>query len=283
MIIALKILLIMILAPAAGCILAGIDRKITAKLQHRMGPPLLQPLYDFLKLMNKENIAVSAYLNIYILIYFMFVSASVVMLFFQTDLLMIIFVFTIANVAFIVGAMSTGSPYSKVGGQREIVSMLCYEPILLLFIVGMYMVTGSFRVYSINQLDKPLLLYMPLLFVAMLYVMGIKFKKSPFDISTSHHGHQELVKGLTTEFSGPGLALIEMTHWIEAIFLLGIMFLFWKQNILLGILIGLFTFILEIVVDNISARLTFQWMLKTTWTVVIVLCIINIMGIYILH
>lgn len=276
-----KALLVMLFAPVLGCLLAGIDRKLTSRLQNRVGPPLFQPLYDFLKLLSKENIAVSRYQNIYVLIYFMFVSASLIMLVFQTDLLTIVFVFTIANVAFIAGGMSTGSPYSKIGSQREIMGMLSYEPILVFYIIGMYMVTGSFRVQSINSLSKPLILYLPLLFIAMLFVMVIKLKKSPFDFSTSHHGHQELVKGITTEFSGPALAIIELTHWIESIFLLGLMFLFWKQNLICGILISLFTYIFVIILDNISARLKFQWMVKTSWTVMIGLSIINILGIYI--
>lgn len=276
----LKILLIIILSPAAGCLLAGIDRKITARLQHRVGPPLLQPFYDFLKLLSKENIAVSKYQNIYILLYFMFVLASLLMMFFGMDLLMIIFVFTIANVALITAGMSTGSPYSKIGSQREIIAMLCYEPVLVFYIIGMYMLTGSFRISSINTFGKPLIIYMPLIFLSMLFVMIIKFKKSPFDLSTSHHGHQELVKGVMTEFSGPALAVIELTHWYESIFILGLMFLFFKQNILAGAAISAFTYLFVIFLDNISARLTWQWLLRATWSIVIGLSIVNIFGIY---
>ena len=281
--IVLKITLIMILSPIAGCLLAGLDRKITARLQHRVGPPLMQPLYDFLKLMSKENIAVGKYGNVYILVYFMFVVASLLMMFFQMDLLMIIFVFTIANVSLIVAGMSTGSPFSKLGSQREIVALLCYEPVLVFFIVGMYMLTGSFNISAIDNSSMPLIYGMPLMFIAMLFIMSIKFKKSPFDFSSSHHAHQELVKGIMTEFSGPTLGIIELTHWYETIFLLGLMFLFWKQSILMGGLIAAFTYIFVIVLDNITARLTWQWMLKTTWTIIIGLAIINILGIYLLN
>ena len=279
----LYVTLILILSPIAGCLLAGLDRKITAKLQHRVGPPLLQPLYDFLKLMSKENIAVGKYGNVYILFYFMFVLASLLMLFFQMDLLMIIFVFTIANVALIVAGMSTGSPFSKIGSQREIIALLCYEPILVFFIVGMYMLTGSFNISAIDNSSMPLIYSMPLIFIAMLFIMIIKFKKSPFDFSSSHHAHQELVKGIMTEFSGPTLGIIELTHWYETIFILGLMFLFWKQSILMGGLIAAFTYIFVIVLDNITARLTWQWMLRATWTIIIGLTIINILGIYLLN
>lgn len=276
----LKMLLIIILAPAAGCLLTGLDRKITARLQHRIGPPLLQPFYDFLKLLSKENIAVSKYQNFYILLYLMFAVFSLLMLFFGADILMILFVFTIANVALIVAAMSTGSPYSKLGAQRDIIAMLCYEPVFVFFTIGIYMVTGSFKVSSLNKIGKPLILYMPLIFLAMLFVMLIKFKKSPFDLSTSEAAHQELVRGTMTEFSGPAFAVIELTHWYESIFLLGLMFLFCKQNILAGAAISIFTYIFVIIIDNISARLTWQWLLKTGFSSVLGISIVNILGIY---
>lgn len=275
-----KALLVVFVTPILGCLLAGLDRKITARLQGRVGPPLLQPLYDFIKLMWKENIAVSKFQNMYILLYLAFVVASALMLFFGMDLLMIIFVFTIANVALIVGGMSTGSPYSKIGSQREIIAMLCYEPVLIFFVVGMYMLTGTFRIDGITADTKPLIMSLPLIFISMLFIMSIKFKKSPFDFSTSHHAHQELVKGVMTEFSGPGLAIIELTHWYENVFLLGLMFLFWKQNIIIGLVISLFTYLFVIIIDNITARLTWQWMLKASWTIIILLSVVNVFVIH---
>lgn len=276
----IKIILIIVLTPILGGLLYGLDRKITAKLQNRVGPPVLQPFYDFMKLMSKENIAVNKYQNLYILIYLVFVAATLVMFFLKMDLLMLIFVFTIANVAFIIGGMSTGSPYGKIGSQREIVSMLAYEPVLIFFMIGMYMVTGTFKISGIATASEPLIYYMPLIFISMMFIMSIKFKKSPFDFSTSHHAHQELVKGITTEFSGPGLAMIELAHWYEEVFFLGLMFLFWADNIAMGLVISAFTYLFVIVLDNITARLTWQWMLKVTWTIICGLSIINLLIIY---
>jgi ech hydrogenase subunit B len=279
----LKIILIIILTPIIGCLFAGIDRKLTARLQHRVGPPLLQPFYDFLKLMSKENIVANKNQNTYILVYFMFVIASVLMLFLEMDLLMIIFVYTIANVSLIIGGMSSGSPYAKIGSHREMMSMLSYEPVLIFFIIGMYMLTGSFNIDSLNSATKPLIVYLPLIFISMLFIMSVKFKKSPFDFSTSHHAHQELVKGIFTEFSGPAMGLVELTHWYDYVFLSGLMFMFWKQNIVMGLVISIFTFLFVIVLDNITARLTWQWLFKVTWTIVIGLSIINILIVYFMH
>lgn len=282
----ITIILTLILAPILGCFLAGIDRKLTAHLQGRKGPKLRQPWYDFVKLLAKENIAVHKYQNVYMLFYLVFIILSVVMFVLRMDLLMIIFVFTIANVALIVGAMSTGSPFAKIGAQREIMAMLAYEPVLIFYAVITYMLTGSFKISELVKLDRPFILYAPLLFIAMLFVLSIKFKKSPFDFSTSHHGHQELVKGLTTEFSGPTLAMFELAHWFEAILLLGFMFLFFAFNtsiitfVILGTVVETLAFIFVIVLDNISARITWQWMIKFSYLFLSVLAVINMLVIY---
>jgi ech hydrogenase subunit B len=276
----IRTLLVLAIAPVIGCFFAGIDRKLTAKLQGRIGPRLLQPLYDFMKLLAKENVVVNRNQNMYVFFYLIFIITSLIMLFLEMDLLMIIFVYTIANVSLIIAAISTGSPYSKIGGYRETISMLAYEPILVFYIIGMYMLTGSFNVSRLNLTDKPLLLYLPLVFISMLFIMSIKFKKSPFDFSTSHHAHQELVKGMFTDFSGPTMAVIELAHWYEYVFLSGLMFIFWKQNFLIGSLLSLFTFLFVIIIDNITARLSWEWMVKFTWTVVVGLSIANILFIY---
>jgi ech hydrogenase subunit B len=196
------------------------------------------------------------------------------------DMLMIIFVYTIANVSIIVGGMATGSPYSKIGSERETMAMLAYEPVLVFYTIGMYMLTGSFNIAKLDSFSRPLIAYLPLIFVCMLFIMIIKFKKSPFDFSTSHHAHQELVKGMFTEFSGPAFGIIEVTHWYEYVFLLGLMFIFWKPGIIGGLIIAALTFLFVIIADNISARLCWKWMLKFSWTVLVALSIANILFIY---
>jgi ech hydrogenase subunit B len=273
--------LTVILSPIIGCILAGVDRKLSARLQHRVGPPLLQPLYDLLKLLSKERIVVTRFQNLYVVNYLIFIVASVVMLILGMDLLMILFVFTIGNIALIVGAAATGSPYSKIGSKREVINMIVYEPILILFIAGVYIVTGSFRTFRIMSFDKPLIMYIPLIFIAMLIIMLIKFKKSPFDFSGSHEAHQELVRGIYTEFSGIGLALVELAHWYEYTLLLGLMFLFFANNVLGGLAIVIATLAFITLADSITARVKWQWMLKIVWPVLSGLCVVNLIYLFV--
>jgi ech hydrogenase subunit B len=196
------------------------------------------------------------------------------------DLLLILFMLAFAVCAIILGAMGVNSPYSKLGAQRELVALLTYEPILIAIVIGIFFVTGSFKVADVLQHPKMLILDLPLLFIAFTYVLTVKLKKSPFDFSTSHHAHQELVKGLTTEFSGPTLAIIELTHWYETVFLLMFIGLFFANNIPLAILVALLCYFAEIVVDNIAARMTWQIMLRWGWTYGIFLCIVNLAWVY---
>lgn len=272
--------LVLIGAPIIGCIASGIDRKITARLQGRVGPPLLQPYYDVKKLLSKDNMIVNPSQNFYVVVYLVFIVLSLLMLVFKADILMIIFVYTVASLALIVGGMSTGSPYARVGSSREIMAILAYEPILILYALAIYLLTGTFKLSALLDASTPLLIYTPLIFLAMIVVLNIKLKKSPFDYSTSHHGHQELVKGMTTEYGGPGFATIEIAHFYEYVFLTGLIFLFWASTPIIGVLIGIIAYLLIIVIDNITARVYWQWMLKLSWSVLLIMSIVNIAFLY---
>lgn len=272
---------VLIGAPIVGCIAAGIDRKLTARLQGRVGPPLLQPYYDVMKLLSKDNMIVNKSQNFYAVVYLVFIVLSLLMLIFRQDILMIIFVYTVSSLAIIVGGMSTGSPYAKIGSSREMMAILAYEPILILYALAIYLLTGTFKISEVVSASTPLLVYAPLIFIAMIFVLNIKLKKSPFDYSTSHHGHQELVKGMLTEYSGPGFAIIEIAHFYEYVFLTGLLFIFWAVNPLIGFLLSTAAFLLVIVVDNITARVYWQWMLKLSWSVLLIISLVNIAFLYV--
>jgi len=119
--------------------------------------------------------------------------------------------------------------------------------------------------------------------VALLIILTIKMRKSPFDISASAHAHQEIVRGVYTEYSGPYLALIELTHWYELLLVLGIIGLFWATSVWAAAALAIAAFLLEIVVDNIEARMTWPWMIKFVWTTGIGLSVVNIAALYLIR
>jgi ech hydrogenase subunit B len=210
-----------IVAPFIGGLLAGIDRKVTARLQGRYGPPLLQPFYDFFKLLGKAKIATSKIQYVWIISYLFFMITCLVFLVLQQDILLLVFLLGFAGISFVLAGFSTKSPYSHFGANRELMQILSYEPILLLFALGVYAQNGSFMISDIMANNTPLLVGLWPIFIALLLVLTIKMRKSPFDIATSHHGHQELVKGIMTEISGPYYALVTLTEWFELVLLLG--------------------------------------------------------------
>jgi ech hydrogenase subunit B len=270
----------LVLSPIIGGLLFGIDRRITARLQGRYGPPILQPFYDFFKLMGKEFIAVSRTQVIWLYGYLIFMVAGLLFLVLGLDFLLLVFLLGFAGVSLVLGGFSTKSPYSHFGANRELLQIAAYEPVLLLLAIAIYAKSGSFMISDIFNLEDPLLFSLWPLFLAVLYVLTIKMRKSPFDISSSHHAHQEIVRGVITEYSGPYLALYYLAEWYEIVLLLGIIALFWVHPLWVGILIALAAFVLELLIDNITARMTVGWMVRLSWSVGLILGIANIMYLY---
>jgi len=277
---ALGALLFVVLAPVGGGLVAGVDRIVTARMQGRVGPPLFQPFYDVFKLMHKETMVVRRSQNFYMVFYLILMIFTGVLFFSGGDILLVIFALTLGDVFFILGGYKASSPFSFLGTQRELILSMAYEPIILLLAVGLYRATGSFNVADINAYPDLLIVFLPGLFIGFLCVMEIKFRKSPFDLSTSHHGHQELVKGMTTEFSGRTLAAIEVGHWYESVFVLGLLYLFFAAKPIMAVVaVGLTLFFL-ILADNAFARFKWQLALKSTWMMAIVLGVSNILVLY---
>jgi ech hydrogenase subunit B len=269
-----------IAAPVLGGLVSGVDRILTARLQARVGPPLTQPFHDVIKLLGKEQVAVNVWQAFCAYAYLTASIIAVVLFALGSDLLLILFTQAVGAIFLVVGALSSTSPFSQVGAHRELLQILSYEPLLLLVAVGIYLETGSFKTSAILAWRAPLLLKLPFLFVALGYALTIKLRKSPFDLSTSHHGHQEIVKGLLTDYCGPFLAFIEIGHWAEVVLLLGICSLFWATHWLGMVLIVVLTYCLEIVIDNVAARMSWRWMLGYVWAMGLTLSVVNLIWIH---
>jgi formate hydrogenlyase subunit 4 len=269
-----------LVAPVFGALVAGIDRKITAHMQGRVGPSIFQPFYDVGKLFEKEQAVVNETQGFYAICYLIFMIFTGALFFAGGDLLLVIFALTLAQIFLVLGAFSANSPYSYVGAERELLQILAYEPMVILTAVGMFMVTKSFNVSDIVASTTPVILLIPGIFLGFLYVLTIKLRKSPFDISTSHHAHQEIVKGVTTEFSGPSLGFIEITHWYETVFLLGFVYLFFGFSPLIAVVAVIVVYLLEILVDNTNARVKWQLAVKSSWLIAAVVGVLNLAALY---
>ena len=281
-----SIIAYLILAPIVGGLLAGLDRKFSAKMQRRVGPPVLQPFYDVFKLFEKEDQTVTKVQDFYVMVFVVFVIVSGAIFFGGGDMLLVIFTLTLASAFLIIAAYSSNSPYAEIGAERELLQMMAYEPMVLMTVIGFYMYCGSFAVKDVMAGTSMPFLPMIGLFIGFLFILTIKFRKSPFDLSMSHHAHQELVKGLTTEFSGKTLGWIEVSHWYENVFLLGFVFLFFANGTVwgtvIGVVVALLTYFFEVVIDNSFARMKWQFAFKSAWIVALVFGVINIFVLYVI-
>lgn len=151
------------------------------------------------------------------------------------------------------------------------IQMMAYEPLTLIVAVGFYLSTGSFHVGDIVQAPVSAIVFMPGMLLGFMFTAAIKFRKSPFDLSTSHHAHQEMIKGLTTEMSGTTLAIMNIAEYYEMILIFGIFGLFivnenwWSWP--LAVVVCLIIYFLEILWDNASARLNWKKTLQSCWVV----------------
>lgn len=269
-------------APLIGGLLRGIDRKLTARMQGRIGPPIIQPFYDIIKLFGKRPMVAGSAQLTFAYIYLALIIAAIVLFALRQDLLMLLFILSFGTLCLAIGALSVKSPYSQFGGHRQLLQFLAYEPALLLAVIPISLKTGTFLVASILEHGKPLMPSLWLTFLALLIVLAIMMRKSPFDIAGSEHAHQEIVRGVVTEYSGPYLAIIELGHWYELVLILAVLGLFWSAGGLwwLSFIIALASWFIMLILDNISARLTWAWMVKYSWSIGISLIALNIVLIY---
>lgn len=228
-------------AIALGLLLTGIDRKVYARLQRRVGPPIYQPCIDLVKLSQKETL-IPRTANYFAfrfapLLGFAGMLAAVAIipitgiysgLYQSGDLLVMLYLLSTPALALVIGASASGSPYSSVGLSREITMVLAYEvPLLIVFLtVGMRagMLAGGTATFSLSsivnsQLKNGALLFdLPMLpaLLAFLCCIPGTIGVVPFDIPEAE---TELAEGPLLEYSGMGLAMFKLTGGLKILVL----------------------------------------------------------------
>ena len=268
-----------VLAPIAIGLLLGIDRKVTARMQNRVGPPIVQPFYDLFKLFAKRPMLMNNGQVVFAVACLVLQAAAFALFVAGGDLLIVFFISGAGSVALVLGAFSARSPYSYYGSQRELMQVLAYEPVLLLAILLIGYREGTLMV---RDLEVNLLPGLALALIALFVVLVIKLQKSPYDIATAH---QEIVSGPYVEYSGPYLGVTKLSHWFELATLLGIFTLFfWDENLAVSIagklaIVAAAMFVAQ-VIDNSTARLTRERMVRFTVTFGTLLIALNVVLVF---
>jgi len=266
--------LMILLAPVIGGLLYGFERIIKARMQRRIGPPLLQPFYDFLKLADKRKMMVHSTHAFLGIMHFVSLWFALAVLLLGGDLILVIFLHLLSTSLIILAGFSTLSIFSHLGANRTAISILAYEPVLILIAVSIYMVTGSFDSSAVFSYEEPLLFKMPLAFIALLLILPIKLKKSPFDVGEAH---QEITGGVELEFSGIFFEAVYTAKWLDYVFCYTLVYLFGANNPLLGIGLVLLVFLYVNALDNSSARVSYRQMLRFSLMVALPIAFINLL------
>ena len=221
-----------------GLLLVGIDRKLVARMQKRVGPPILQPFYDFFKLCGKETIVpAAANKTVFLLAPLLGLAALVVLQLFipvfhfqipafskVADVIVILYLLLIPAVSIILGGAATGSPYAGVGLSREMVTVLaCELPLVLVLLsVGKAVgdATGTGICFSLSQIVNYQLANGCLVARAGLIPAAIAFLliipgetgNHPFDAAEAE---TEICEGMLAEYSGAPLGVFKLNHAVK--------------------------------------------------------------------
>ena len=219
-----------------GLLLCGIDRKLVARMQKRIGPPILQPFYDFFKLLGKETIVpAAANRTVFLLAPLVGLAAQVVLQLFipvfhfnafrgVADVIVILYLLLIPALSVILGAASSGSPYAGVGLSREMVTVLSVELPLVLVLLAVAKTVGNALgtglCFSLTDIvnyqiaNGSLLTRLSMLpaAAAMLLIIPGETGSHPFDAAEAE---TEICEGMLAEYSGAPLAVYKLSHAVK--------------------------------------------------------------------
>ncbi len=271
----------------AGLFLTWVDRKVTAIVQSRVGPPWYQPYADIGKLMAKKMLVPRGGSAIGFLIAPLLAIAgttlAAVIVFqalldpkagFVGDIIVLIYLSAMPAIALIIGGASSRSPFGAIGASREMSMVLAYEVAFLLSIVAVLIKVRSILfadiiAYQVQNGPIAFSISGILALVVMLYCIQAKLGFLPFDISEAE---TELIGGPLAEYSGSGLALFKLSRAMMFLYLpvlVVLLFMGATSPTLLSVasffLKLLAVLVLLILVKITHARLRLDQMLRLFW------------------
>jgi len=267
-------ILFIALAPIVGGLIYGLERVVKARMQNRQGPPILQPFYDAVKFFIKESFYVNRLHIVLGLGHFITLWITIGYIIMGGSLLYVIFLHLLSSVLIIFAGFSVRSVYSHIGANRELLSMVAYEPIFILMAVAFFVQGGSFSI-DVIRTNEAQILPLFLVFIAFLFTIPLKLKKSPFD---ANEAHQEIVGGVEIEYSGIFYEIIYSAKWLEYVFIYLLLILFAGNSVVLAMVLVGVVFVVSNLIDNATARVKISDTIRINLTVGLVLCGVNIIG-----
>lgn len=281
-----------------GMLLTWVDRKVTARIHWRVGPPWYQPFADFFKLLAKETMIPAGTPKFIFLLAPLLgvisITVIAVMLFYMNfmpdksfigDLIVLIYLFALPPLGLIIGGSASKNPLSAVGASREMTLYFAYElPFLAAILIAIIKTGGQIRIGDIvafQQAQGPLLYSISGVIAVLISLFAVQAKLGyiPFDIAEAE---QEIMAGPILEYSGVALAMFKLTKammlFILPCFLITI---FWGGLASWWAILKLLLFVVMIVlIKNTNPRLRIDQTLKFFWLGLVPFAIIGIILAY---
>jgi len=201
--------------------LVWLERKAVARMQQRIGPPFMQPFYDFVKLMSKawprrEELS-GAIMSFWPLLAVASAAGAVGLLpvlpnsgGFAGDLILLLALLEMPSMCLVAAGFSSRSVFAEIGSVREAILSVSYNVVFLLALVSIAASQHSFRIEALAQSSASPLRWLGV--AAILVCLPGKLHLNPFSLSNAE---QEIYAGPLTEYMGPELALWELAHGLE--------------------------------------------------------------------
>jgi NADH-quinone oxidoreductase subunit H len=264
-----------------------IDRKLYARLQNRVGPPIYQPFADFVKLSAKQEIIprdaegamfrsmpIVAMATVACAFLYLPMWSRGALFGFEGDLIVVLYLLTIPTLSYFLGGVCSTSLFATVGAVRVITQLFAYEVPLFLALLSPALLAGSWSVSGIAAYFGSHPWYwcfvLPGFAVAVVAALG-KLEKVPFDIPDAE---TEIVGGIFTEYSGRLLALIRMTVDMESVVIATLLAaVFLPFGLDFGVVVGFLAYLLKVslvialitLLRTIMARLRIDQMMDFCW------------------
>jgi NADH-quinone oxidoreductase subunit H len=290
----------LVLTGALGLTASWVDRKVTARVQYRVGPPFLQPLLDILKLTGKETLVPSGTSRVAFLAAPVIGLAGVVLVStilwvnnffpqqsFLGDWIVVLYLLLIPPLAIIVGGFASRNPLASLGASREMQIMLAYElPFLLAAIVPVIKADYAIRLGEIIQFQRAGSVFALSASGILALLVGIicvqaKLSLVPFDIAEAE---TELSGGVLIEYSGTSLAMIRLSRnmlLFSLPFLLITFFLGGIEVSTTGLLVGAAEYIVLLllisVIRNTNPRVRVDQALRFFWGPVLIVALVAVL------
>ena len=265
-----------------GLFSTWVDRKVTARVQWRVGPPLLQPLYDFVKLMGKETLipaggnravflaAPLAGLAAVTLVSTILWLANLWGTSFVGDLIVVIYLLLIPTLSIMAGGLASGNPLATTGASREMKLILAYELPFLICLATVILKNGmSIKLVEIAKIPSIGSISGVLISLTALLCIQAKLGFVPFDVAEAE---TEIMGGPYIEYSGVPLAVFKLTQammlftlpvFLITAFLGGLNFS--GRGILWTILKYVAILVLIVVIKNTNPRVRIDQAVKFFW------------------